>query len=435
MTHDMLYDVLSFLEHAEETHPVGAHPKCFSMWRATVEAEFQAQIVSHIESQQHLKAVLDIFRGCVEYRAATHARAWADSMRIPSALAPPFNTNPPLPWDHLLTVTQIAQRTPEWYEEGRRLLTASEFWKLLDTPRTFSNLIVSKLPLPADAAPRPAQRLACAYADMNAMDWGTCLEPVVKYYLKEQKGWSITDLGRIRHPRGDLPLAASPDGLITDGPSADIGNLIEIKCPRTRPLEASAVPFEYWCQMQIQMECTGRPACEYVEMKFDLAPIPPEMVEPTLESECASCIMLVRNSETCEMRYVYGFDPAFSSIRQKLLQDENSNEYSVEYTRWSPVALRHVQILRDTEWFCSVLPLIQQFAETLEGALKGTWKPMPPLERKKRVSESVVQQCAIQDSPPASPRAVHPIRAIEDVEGTVPVLAIEPSVATGVETL
>jgi hypothetical protein len=422
MNHDMLRDVLEFLQNQEDTHPIGAHPKCFSTWRATTEADFQSHISDHITTD-FINSANDIFRGCLEFRADMHARAWNDTMKgsLQSCQTPPS------PWEHLLTVTQIAQRTPEWYEEGRRLLTASEFWKLLDTPRTYSSLIVSKLPPAPTAQPRPAQRLACSYADMNAMDWGTCLEAVVKFLLKEQKGWTITDLGRIRYSNSAIPLAASPDGLITAGPVEAVGNLVEIKCPRTRALDSSAVPFEYWCQMQIQMECTNRPACEYVEVKFDL-----RKVEASVEDYLAgggaqtSLIALVQNTETCEMRYIYGFDPTFDSVRKGHRMGEQ--ETLLEYTAWTCQAIRHVQIPRDAEWFRSVVPLIQQFACDLEDAQTGKWKPIPPLERKKRVQPAAAM-CAIQDSPPSSPQPV-PLAPFAQVGADFALAAATPPIAS-----
>lgn len=436
MSYGMLHDVLEFLQHHEETHPVGSHPKCFATWRTTLETEFQSHISDHLSeasSSKELVAIKDIFRGCVQYRADMHARAWDDLMKGRGA---PIIATRMSPWDHLLTVTQIAQRTPEWYEEGRRLLTASEFWKLLDSPRTYSNLIVSKLPPSPTAAPRPAQRLACQYADMNAMDWGTCLEAVVKHVLKEQKGWSITDLGRIRYSNSTLPLAASPDGLITDGPPDVVGNLVEIKCPRTRVLDAAAVPFEYWCQMQIQMECTNRPFCEYIEVKFELNKLQSsvrEYLETTGDTAHQnSLIALVQNTETCEMRYVYGFEAPFNSI---CTDGSGLAEYEtvLEFTVWSCQAIRHVQIPRDSDWFQSVVPLIEQFATDLEDAQIGKWKPIPPLERKKRAPVNPVALCAIQDSPPSSPKAALPTPSVEAAVDCGPGGAIAPIAATDQE--
>ena len=58
--------------------------------------------------------------------------------------------------------------------------------------------------------------------------------------------------------------------MIESGPQA--GHLVEIKCPITRLLVEDEIPYEYYCQMQIQMEVTQCPAVEYIEMKFSQSP-------------------------------------------------------------------------------------------------------------------------------------------------------------------
>lgn len=397
MYHSMVYDVCGFLKDLENIHPIGAHPKCFQQWRQMALDHLQQDLGITAVNDKH---TWDVCMGVLEYREHMHAHAWERCMRGDAGqtdAAPPSQTAANS-WHHLLEHTQVQQRTPEWFEEGRRILTASEFWKALDTPRAWSNLIVSKLPPSPDTPPPLPQRLACMRADMNAMDWGTCLEPVVKYVLQEKKGWVIRDLGRIRHPNG-LAVAASPDGIIEKVlPSsaggvmnAVEGHLVEIKCPKTRVLNTSVVPFEYWCQMQIQMECTNRPACEYVEMKFTLESLP----HNTPFTPSPNQIAVVQNQDTRQLNYIYGFS-------QEAKESLKENTILLEVLEWKLLEERLVQIPRDTFWFESVKPIIAKFAAELEAALRGEWKPLPPLERKKRAAPPV--QCAIQDTPPASPQ-------------------------------
>lgn len=427
----MVNDILAFLEYAEQLNPIGAHPKCWSMWKASVETQFKDEILSNIEENQQ-SSTLEVFHGCLEYREQMHALAWKSCMQAATSSLKSGKSKDKdyesSPWKHLLEQSQIAQRTTEWYEEGKQILTASEFWKVLDTPRSYSNLIVSKLPAKPDAPSKPPQRLACKLSDMNAMDWGTCLEPVVKYVLKEEKGWCIRDLGRIRHPNTQLKVAASPDGIIEDLLSTStydptvIGNLIEIKCPRTRALDSSAVPFEYWCQMQIQMAVTGRPACEYVEMKFNLRVSNGEPTPPFTLSK--QQIAVLQNIHTLEMRYLYGFDCSAA----KVVLDEST--HCVEHLEWECISQRHVQIPRDDAWFQSVIPIIEQFTRDLEAAHCGSWQPMPPVERKKRaVAERRAPDmsvCAIVESPPSSPKGPQPVSSetceeIAHVDANVPI--------------
>ena len=61
-------------------------------------------------------------------------------------------------------------------------------------------------------------------------------------------------------------MAASPDGLVLDGPNA--GRLIEIKAPISREIEEDIVPQDYYCQMQIQMEVCGAASADYCECRL-----------------------------------------------------------------------------------------------------------------------------------------------------------------------
>ena len=152
----------------------------------------------------------------------------------------------------LLALPQVAQRSQGWYEQSRNVLTASEFASVLGTERAIATLAMRKI----EVAEPISYNHACSTGDMGPMDWGVRFEPVVKQILEGLWGAEIQDVGRLMHPT-DTHLAASPEGLImaaTD--SARIGRLIEIKCPVKRGINGK-IPFEYWCQMQIQMEVTG----------------------------------------------------------------------------------------------------------------------------------------------------------------------------------
>jgi len=164
--------------------------------------------------------------------------------------------------EEILTRPQVPQRTQAWYLQGKCVLTASEFASLYGSPRAIRQLAFQKV---AVAQAQTTNRLACLTCEMGPFDWGIRFEPVVKTILEERWGAKILDSGRLMHPTDPL-LAASPDGLIVEATDpARVGRLLEIKCPITREIGAG-IPFEYWCQMQIQMEVTGIDECEYVEV-------------------------------------------------------------------------------------------------------------------------------------------------------------------------
>lgn len=268
-------------------------------------------------------------------------------------------------WQWLLDATQVEQRTQEWYREKENLLTASEIADVWSGPLTRARLIRSKLPQEEEKTFTP--RLAIPRAEGHAMDWGVRYEPVVKEILEKELGISIQELGRIRHP-SIARLAASPDGLITSGPEELVGRLVEIKCPPTRVIKEDAIPFNYWCQMQIQMEVCDRPACEYVEVKFKEV----DADDPLAEG----WITLEQKEDTNDMRYKYHQTP--------LTPTPEDGWRSVETYGWSKQQLRRITVQRDTNWFEGIQKDLEAFWTDVEAARAGTWIPPPPRVKKSK---------------------------------------------------
>ena len=167
----------------------------------------------------------------------------------------------------LVERTQTQQRTAEWFEEHRNLLTASEISDIFDSEAALASLVRSKI-LPRE---NRTQSAAVPSEYMTAFDWGIRFEPVVKQIYEHLYGVTITDLGRLYHPT-QKGVAASPDGIISaakaeKGYEHFVGNLIEIKCPVSRKPDGKIMP-KYYHQMQLQMEVAGIGACHFAEFMF-----------------------------------------------------------------------------------------------------------------------------------------------------------------------
>ena len=265
-------------------------------------------------------------------------------------------TSPPITgWEWLLTTEQMPQRTEEWYLQKANLLTASEIAGIWRGVKSRNNLVLSKV----NPQPTGNKRIACLKNETLPMDWGVRYEPVVKEVLEKTIGCKIQDLGRIYH-RTIPGLAASPDGLITQGPSEYVGSLVEIKCPTTRVI-TDEIPFDYWCQMQIQMEVCDIPRCEYVEVKID-----------EKESTEGGWVSLDVHKETDELKYQYHSgkpleDPAW---------------ITVETYPWSLKQIRRTTVHRDTEWFRMSNEDITTFWKDVNSVRAGTLTIEGPKKRK-----------------------------------------------------
>ena len=161
----------------------------------------------------------------------------------------------------------LEQKTDKWYEQRKKMFTASEIASLLDCNiyKSCYDVILNKLH-------------ETGFIENDATKWGNIFEPVaIDIYkkmrfpdilipkscnmeMKNSFNNDVYSIGLVPHKKYKW-LGASPDGLITTG------KLLEIKCPIRRTI-TGIIPYYYWIQMQIQMEVCDINLCDYFECKF-----------------------------------------------------------------------------------------------------------------------------------------------------------------------
>ena len=157
----------------------------------------------------------------------------------------------------------MEQRSPEWYEVRRGVITASQAHRLL-TPAKRKTYALELL------AQQLSTEVEPSYTS-QAMQWGIDIEPSAKRAYELVTGRTVIDAGFVWRDESHR-VGASPDGWVNEG-------LIEIKCPNTvthlNYMLDGYPPPEYLAQMQMQMLVTGCPWCDWVS--FD-----PRLVENDL---------------------------------------------------------------------------------------------------------------------------------------------------------
>jgi hypothetical protein len=254
---------------------------------------------------------------------------------------------------------QVEQRTTQWYEDMKTMLTASEFSKLLSSGElTRNKLIQSKInPEVRD------NRLAVSTEFMIATDWGIRFEPVVKRYLEKLWKCTIYECGRLRHETHKN--GASPDGIIINTESEKYGRLVEIKCPYSRKIEDKKIPEDYWIQMQIQMEVTDLVECEYVEVEIVSKTSKNTNPEFTTYLE-KDTIYLVEKDDILSYCYI-----------------KPSDDYTIiETIPYAIVKVNNVLVHRDKKWYDSTIILQDKFWADVENVKNGTLKLQMPTKRK-----------------------------------------------------
>jgi putative phage-type endonuclease len=272
--------------------------------------------------------------------------------------------------EHIQSLPQIEQRTTEWYNHYGKVLTASEFSILFGSPKARQSLVLSKA-FPKKEE-RSFNRLACPTEQMNAMGWGIRFEPIVKQILEHDFGWNIYEAGRITHQTNRM-LAASPDGIIVDAKDpTQIGRLIEIKCPYSRSI-GGEIPFEYWVQMQIQMEVCNLDECEYIEVEIAS---PRSGIQSVNLDECRlkGCIALIKDDVEEGMPFSYKY--IYGEIGSKKKISVPKGFVLVETIEWGLKEFHRKIVSRDRLWYKSTVSWQDQFWLDVELARKGEAKPV-----------------------------------------------------------
>lgn len=132
---------------------------------------------------------------------------------------------------HLMTLQQPAQRTPEWYAMRKTRLTASDLATALGESKynTRFSLLEKKI------------GMGKKFTGNFATEWGVKYEPVATEIYERRNGVRVVEFGLLPHPTISF-LGASPDGIVFgchgDCPGAQAkpspldGHMLEIKVSR-----------------------------------------------------------------------------------------------------------------------------------------------------------------------------------------------------------
>lgn len=270
---------------------------------------------------------------------------------------------------------QVEQRSEKWYEDMQHMITASEFSKLFESPRTRGQMVLSKVQPPE----KRSNILAKPTEFLSPMDWGIRFEPVIRKHLEELWKCNIYECGRLKHP-DNIPLGASPDGIITKLNEIEdrYGRLVEIKCPYSREV-GKKIPFDYWCQMQIQMEVTNLNECEYVEVEIK-SNSPKNMNVKFDESSKIETMYLLNKEDT----YIYSYD---EEGKDNLLKH---NYILVETIQYTIHKVHNVLVKRDVKWYESTKLIQEEFWNDVKKAEEGKFV-LPSSKRK------INDECLIDD--------------------------------------
>jgi putative phage-type endonuclease len=262
--------------------------------------------------------------------------------------------------EYLINVYQPQQRSDEWYKFRHNTLTASNIWKIFKSEYSRNQLIFEKC--------EPMKELNKPNIN-SPMHWGQKYEPVSIMIYEKLYNTTISDFGCIPHKKYNF-LAASPDGINTDKNSYLYGRMLEIKNVVSRDI--NGIPkSEYWIQMQLQMEVCELNECDFLETKFNEYITYEEFIEDgnynySLDNKYKG-IILVFEKENEDIYFKYKpldmLESDFNIWKKNII--DNTNDTLIREIYWKLDVISCILVLRNKFWFNQVLPIINNFWETL----------------------------------------------------------------------
>jgi putative phage-type endonuclease len=264
-----------------------------------------------------------------------------------------------------------AQRSQEWYDFRKDMITMSDLYKVFAGPGTRNQLIKSKSETTTATASRSGGGKACRH--------GIKYEPVVQMLYEKRYDTDLAEFGCIRH-RNHAMLGASPDGINTERNASLFGRLVEIKCPTTRSIVQGQVPEKYAIQIQGQLECLNLEECDYIECRFR------ECEDGEEEGYNAEGVLIECMDREGEFVYRYGPLSLQTTEEQNQWVDTEIDEILqrdeltfLRITRWKLVEENIVLVRRNRQWFKQNFPKIKQlWEEVLQKRLEVSVSIPPP---------------------------------------------------------
>ncbi len=258
--------------------------------------------------------------------------------------------------EYLRGLPQPEQRSEAWYKMREGRITASDVGTILGY---------------CDYADRESVLLKkvdtnAKFMKSAAMEHGIKHERNAIQIYERRNNKPLIDFGLLPHETISI-LACSPDSISEDGV------MVEIKCPSSRQI-TGIPPKYYWAQCQIQLECCGLDRCDFLECSIK------EIDEDEyMNSNFNGDFTLYKNGnekgivaeffDLTEKTYMYEHSPLClygeelenwkNMIQQKYAN--NTKYYFASYSCWYLDCVSCIPIYRNSEWFFSILPQLEEF--------------------------------------------------------------------------
>ena len=281
--------------------------------------------------------------------------------------------------EFLNNIPQPPQRTAEWYEFRRNLITASNAYKAFENQCTQNQLIYEK-------CCEITNKVSLYPININTpFHWGQKYEPISVMIYEDVYNTKIGDFGCIQHPTYYF-LGASPDGINIDKTSHRYGRMLEIKNIVNR--EIDGIPKkEYWIQMQLQMETCNLDECDFLETMFKEYETEKEFLEDgtffTSQNNEIKGIIMYFNKMDGNPHYIY--KPLHRDKEEFDEWEENNidtmNMTWIKNIYWKLSKFSCVLVQRNEKWFNDNIDQLKNIWSIIEKERKEGFEHRAPNKR------------------------------------------------------
>jgi putative phage-type endonuclease len=270
-------------------------------------------------------------------------------------------------------IEQPQQKTNEWYTTRQGLLTASNAYKMFDSPCQQNSLIYEK------CKPKTIEDMNPKNINIDSsLHWGNKYEPLSVLLYEYNYKTKIGEYGFLPHDKYKF-LGASPDGINIDPLSDRYGRMLEIKNIVNRDI--TGIPKkEYWVQMQLQMEVFNLNECDFLETRFIEYENEIEFLRDSDDSifisknqEKKGIILYFSDNNTGNPFYIYTplnityleYELWSEKIIQETL-DSNPSFVWIRQIYWKLDEISCVLVKRNKHWFQNAVPIMTDFWNTIQ---------------------------------------------------------------------
>lgn len=297
---------------------------------------------------------------------------------------------------HLENIPQPEQRTPEWYTFRNNRLTASDlFYITSDNKSKIIDIVKKKCGIETKFLPGAA------------ILHGIKFEPVATKIYEDRSNVIITEFGCL--PHYTIPFfGASPDGIcnIKSINKNYVGRMLEIKCPKSRPI-TGIIPPVYFAQVQGQLSVCDLEYCDFLECELREYNNQTDFFEDVNENNYLlrkngnekGIIIEVYDMSLKKTIYFYNYDnfktiESFKIWEDKIIDEvlDNKNyEYNTT-TYWKLTKYNVVLVKRNHEWFNNnYIKIVNFWNKVLDARKNNTYKETNEKNKRKYKVEEELQ--------------------------------------------